>query len=94
MELDMGHRKKKIIGDLTREIYFNEPRKEISFDGIRMPLIKHPFPSISADELIKVQPMNEPTSQIFYLDFNSNAWYRKVWKWIRKIFGFKNTIKH
>ena len=41
--------------------------------NVYLPLVRRVFPEIIAAELVSVQPMTGPSSQIFYLDFVTNS---------------------
>jgi hypothetical protein len=69
--------------------WYNSPiyrwlfKKEIkNFEAYQMPLIKTLGDYLSlVDDLVKIQPMNEPGGQVFYLDFvrPKRKWY-KFWR--------------
>ena len=88
----MGHRKKKIIGDLTREIKWNKPPKKIKFESFKLPIINQPFPIPYINDIISCQPMNLPAAKIYYKDFNSKAWHVRFVKWIRH--WWYKIVKH
>jgi hypothetical protein len=40
---------------------------------ITMPLIRKVFPILSVKDFVEVQPMSEPSGQVFYFDFKRSA---------------------
>ena len=43
------------------------------FKKVRLPLIKSLMPTIIADEMVSIQPMQVPSGMIFHLDFVFNV---------------------
>jgi len=39
------------------------------FNNIQFPVLKRVFPNLVANDLVRVQPMSQPSSAIFYLDY-------------------------
>lgn len=48
------------------------------------PVIRNINPAANViDQLVSVQPMNEPSNQTFYLDFVRNSWWERFKRWLR-----------
>jgi hypothetical protein len=50
------------------------------FESFVFPVIKKVYPSMLINDLVKVQPMNVPSGQVFYMDFKHvpRPWYKRI----------------
>ena len=74
------------------------------WDGVALPLVRRVFSNLMANDIVSVQPMAQPTGNLFYLDYkyndenDSNANNRKYtmgtdpYQSSTEIIQWKNTI--
>lgn len=42
------------------------------WDGVALPLVRRVFSNLMANDIVSVQPMSQPTGNLFYLDYKYN----------------------